>query len=63
MSKQPETVNLVYSGDRAVIVPDAGLTVEPGATVPIPTELAASLLDRPVWAKAEKKAPAKERES
>lgn len=58
-----DTVKLIYQGDRAVIVPDAGLTVQPGETVSIAAELAASLLVRSDWAKAEKKAPAKERES
>lgn len=63
MSK-PETVNLVYGGEHAVIVPDAGLTAEPGSTVPIPAELAASLIGRDEWSKPEKKAqaPAKERD-
>lgn len=62
MSK-PETTTLVYQGPEPVVVPDAGLVAEPGKPVPIPSELAASLLARPEWAKAEKKAPAKERES
>ena len=57
-----DTVKLVYSGPAAVLVPDAGLIAEPGKPVPIPTELAASLLARPHWAKVEKKAPAKERD-
>lgn len=55
----PETVKLVYSGKRAVIVPDAGLEVEPGETVSVPVTIADSLLARPGWAKAEKKAPQK----
>lgn len=49
-----KTVDLVYNGPSAVIVPDAGLTVEPGTTAPIPVELAASLLSRSSWSKAEK---------
>lgn len=58
-----ETVRLVYTGAYAVVIPDAaGVEVEPGATVPIPAELAASLLDRSDWSLAEKKAPKKERE-
>jgi len=58
-----ETVKLVYSGPSAVVVPDAGLVAEPGKPVNIPTELAASLLARPDWAKAKAEKVAKERES
>ena len=55
-------MKLTYGGKRAVIVPDAGRIVQPGETVEIATELAASLLTSPDWAKAEKKAE-KESES
>ena len=52
---KPETVKLVYTGRKAVIVPDAGLTVAPGDTVSIPAELAASLLAQGTWREAEAK--------
>jgi hypothetical protein len=53
---KPDTVKLVYNGARAVIVPDATpVVVEPGSTVSIPAELAASLLSRDEWREAEAK--------
>jgi len=45
---------LVYRGTEAVIVPDARLTVAPGAPTQIPDDIAASLLERPDWRKAPK---------
>lgn len=57
-----DTVDLRYTGKGAVIVPDAGRQVEPGEVIPVPADIAASLLTRPEWSKAEKKA-AKESES
>lgn len=48
------TVRLTYSGAEPVIVPDAGLTVDPNDTVDIPDEIASSLLARPDWQKAAK---------
>lgn len=52
-------IDLVYKGAEPLIVPDANLVAEPGGVYPIPAELAASLLARPDWDKAEKKATSK----
>lgn len=46
------TVLLTYKGTAPVIVPDAGVVAEPGKSYPVPEDIAASLLERPEWAKA-----------
>ena len=46
------TVLLTYKGTAPVIASDANLVAQPGETYAIPEDIAASLLERPEWAKA-----------
>jgi hypothetical protein len=46
-------MRLVYHGPEPVLVPDARLIATPGRPVEVPQPIASSLLEQPLWTRAQ----------
>ena len=46
-------MKVIYTGPETVQLPDLSLYAEPGKPVNVPADVAAGLLERPDWVKAE----------